>query len=207
LLGPNGAGKSTTVEILEGYRDRTGGEALVLGQDPQRGGLDWKARLGIVLQSSGEQGNATVREQLTHFAGLYPNPRDVGEVIAAVGLEGKASTRIKKLSGGQRRRVDVALGIIVGGRLVAFGAMDELGGADARVPIVRWVENGTAHEQRTETPGELVARLGASGEPSRLGAEAGDSWNLACVAIVTAIWLVAGIVAARLTFRWIRKDS
>ena len=112
LLGPNGAGKSTTIEILEGYRDRSSGEARVLGVDPQHGGLAWKARLGIVLQSSGEQGNATVREQLTHFAGFYPHPRDVDEVLAAVGLDEKAGTRIKRLSGGQRRRVDVALGII-----------------------------------------------------------------------------------------------
>ncbi len=112
LLGPNGAGKSTTIEILEGYRDRSGGEATVLGVDPQRGGLDWKARLGIVLQSSGESGNVSVREQLSHFAGLYPNPRDVDEVIAAVGLTEKAKTRIKSLSDGQRRRVDVALGVI-----------------------------------------------------------------------------------------------
>jgi ABC-2 type transport system ATP-binding protein len=112
LLGPNGAGKSTTIEILEGYRDRTAGDVSVLGVDPQHGGLAWKARLGIVLQSSGEQGNATVREQLTHFAGFYPHPRAVDDVIAAVGLEQKASTRIKQLSGGQRRRVDVALGII-----------------------------------------------------------------------------------------------
>src|SRR3954467_1892541 len=112
LLGPNGAGKSTTIEILEGYRDRTSGEASVLGVDPSRGGLDWKARLGIVLQSTGESGNVTVREQLSHFAGFYPNPRSVDEVIGAVGLEEKASARIKALSGGQRRRVDVALGII-----------------------------------------------------------------------------------------------
>ncbi|MCY7288230.1 MAG: ATP-binding cassette domain-containing protein, partial [Cryobacterium sp.] len=68
LLGPNGAGKSTAIEILEGYRDRTSGEVSVLGVDPQRGGLDWKSRLGIVLQSSGESGNVTVTEQLTHFA-------------------------------------------------------------------------------------------------------------------------------------------
>jgi ABC-2 type transport system ATP-binding protein len=95
LLGPNGAGKSTTIEILEGYRDRSSGQVSVLGVDPQRGGLDWKARLGIVLQSGGEQGNATVREQLTHFAGFYPNPRSVDEVIEAVGLESKASSRIK----------------------------------------------------------------------------------------------------------------
>jgi len=112
LLGPNGAGKSSTIEILEGYRDRSEGDITVLGVDPQHGGLDWKARIGIVLQSSGESGNATVVEQLRHFAGLYPNPRPVDEVIAAVGLESKAKTRIHKLSGGQQRRVDVALGII-----------------------------------------------------------------------------------------------
>jgi ABC-2 type transport system ATP-binding protein len=70
LLGPNGAGKSTTIEILEGYRDRSSGEATVLGVDPGKGGLDWKARLGIVLQSTGESGNVTVREQLAHFAGF-----------------------------------------------------------------------------------------------------------------------------------------
>jgi len=112
LLGPNGAGKSTPIEILEGYRDRSSGEVSVLGVDPQRGGLAWKSRLGIVLQSTGESGNVTVTEQLTHFAGLYPRPRRVAEVIEAVGLEAKAKTRISKLSGGQRRRVDVALGII-----------------------------------------------------------------------------------------------
>jgi ABC-2 type transport system ATP-binding protein len=112
LLGPNGAGKSTTIEILEGYRDRSSGEATVLGVDPGKGGLDWKARLGIVLQSTGESGNVTVREQLTHFAGFYPHSRDVDEVIAAVGLEEKQKTLIRKLSGGQQRRVDVALGII-----------------------------------------------------------------------------------------------
>ncbi len=112
LLGPNGAGKSTTVEILEGYRERSGGEVRVLGTDPRHANLAWKARIGIVLQQTGESGNVTVREQLTHFASLYPNPRDIDEVIAAVGLELKAKTRIKALSGGQRRRVDVALGVI-----------------------------------------------------------------------------------------------
>jgi ABC-2 type transport system ATP-binding protein len=222
LLGPNGAGKSTTIEILEGYRDRSGGEARVLGVDPGHGGLDSKARLGIVLQSTGESGNVSVREQLTHFAGYYPNARDVEEVIAAVGLTEKAKTRIKSLSGGQRRRVDVALGIIgrpellfldepttgfdpearrqfwglieqlkaegttilltthyleeaaqlgdragiiAGGRLIDIGRVDEIGGADARIPIVRWTVDGVLHEERTATPGALVARLG---EPDNL---------------------------------------
>ena len=228
LLGPNGAGKSTTIEILEGYRDRTGGEARVLGVDPQHGGLAWKARLGIVLQSSGETGNATVREQLRLFAGMYPNPRDVEQVIAAVGLESKADVRIKKLSGGQRRRVDVALGVIgrpellflaepttgfdpearrqfwelirdlkregttilltthyldeaaqlgdragivAGGRLVALGRIDELGGAEARIPIVRWMEHGQVREEHTDLPAARVAELVAANggaEPDRL---------------------------------------
>ena len=216
LLGPNGAGKSTTIEILEGYRDRTSGDARVLGVDPGRGGLDWKARLGIVLQSSGESGNVTVIEQLRHFAALYPNPRDVDEVIAAVGLQEKAGTLIRKLSGGQRRRVDVAVGIvgrpellfldepttgfdpearrsfwdlirnlqsegttilltthyldeaaqlgdragvIAGGRMVDLAPIGELGGADARTPLVRWREAGEQREQRTDAPGALVAAL------------------------------------------------
>jgi ABC-2 type transport system ATP-binding protein len=221
LLGPNGAGKSTTIEILEGYRDRTGGEVSVLGADPASAGLDWKARLGIVLQSTGESGSATVREQLAHFAALYPNPRDVDEVIAWVGLEEKAKVLIRKLSGGQRRRVDVALGIvgrpellfldepttgfdpqarrgfwelvrqlkdegttivltthyldeaaqladrvgvIAGGRMVDIGAVDEIGGQDARVPVVRWREDGERHELRTERPATQVARLVAAGD-------------------------------------------
>ncbi|MFB8386348.1 ATP-binding cassette domain-containing protein [Microbacterium sp. NPDC055910] len=225
LLGPNGAGKSTTIEILEGYRDRTAGEVSVLGTDPRRGGLAWKSRLGIVLQSSGETGTTTVREQLRHFAGYYPNPRDVDEVIAAVGLEAKIDTRISKLSGGQKRRVDVALGIIgrpellfldepttgfdpearrhfwqlirllrdegtsilltthyldeaqqlsdrggiiAGGELVAIGAIDELGGAQARIPIVRWRQDGMPRQERTTEPGRFVAELLARGEPERL---------------------------------------
>jgi ABC-2 type transport system ATP-binding protein len=228
LLGPNGAGKSTTIEILEGYRNRTSGDVSVLGVDPARGGLDWKARLGIVLQSTGESGLVTVEEQLAHFAGFYPNPRSVGEVVEAVGLRPQANTRIGKLSGGQRRRVDVALGIIgrpellfldepttgfdpearrsfwdlvhqlksegatilltthyldeaaqlsdragviAGGRLIDIGAINEIGGTDARVPLVRWRDaSGQLHETRTEQParvvGELAARLG--GEPADL---------------------------------------
>jgi len=225
LLGPNGAGKSTTIEILEGYRDRSGGEVSVLGVDPVRGGLDWKARLGIVLQNTGEAPTASVREQLQHFAGFYPNPRDVDEVIEAVGLTAKAKASIRKLSGGQRRRVDVALGIIgrpellfldepttgfdpearrqfwdlirrlqdegttilltthyldeaaelssragivAGGVMAAIGPITELGGAEARVPIVRWREKGKVREERTDAPAALVAQLAATGEPEGL---------------------------------------
>ncbi len=225
LLGPNGAGKSTTIEILEGYRYRTSGDVSVLGVDPHHGDLRWKARLGIVLQSTGESGAVTVSEQLSHFAGFYPNPRDVGEVLEAVGLQAQAGTRIGKLSGGQRRRVDVALGIIgrpellfldepttgfdpearrafwdlirmlkaegttilltthyldeaaqlsdragviAGGRLIDIGAIDELGGADARIPLVRWRDtSGMERELRTQTPATVVASLVAQfqGEP------------------------------------------
>ncbi|MFB7892584.1 ABC transporter ATP-binding protein [Microbacterium sp. NPDC056044] len=221
LLGPNGAGKSTTVEILEGYRRRTGGDVEVLGVDPATGGLDLKARLGIVLQSTGQSGMVTVREQLRQFAGFYPDPRDVDEVIAAVGLESQAKTRISKLSGGQQRRVDVALGIIgrpellfldepttgfdpharrefwelirrlqaegttivltthyldeaaqladrvaviAAGRLQAIGPVAGFGGEAARVPIVRWRENGMLRQERSDDPfafaTALAARLG-----------------------------------------------
>ncbi len=216
LLGPNGAGKSTTIEILEGYRDRSSGDATVLGVDPQRGGLAWKARLGVVLQSTGESGTATVREQISHFAGFYAAPRDVDDLIAAVGLESKATMQIRKLSGGQRRRVDVALGIvgnpellfldepttgfdpearrqfwelirglqsggttilltthyldeaaqladrvgvIAGGTLIDMGRVDEIGGAEARVPIVRWTDDDGVHEHRSPEPARFVSRL------------------------------------------------
>lgn len=112
LLGPNGAGKSTTIEILEGYRRRTSGVVSVLGIDPDHGDLAWKARLGIVSQSTVESDHATVRELLTLARGLYPDPRDVDEVIASVGLEEKATTQCHRLSGGMRRRLDVAMGVV-----------------------------------------------------------------------------------------------
>lgn len=112
LLGPNGAGKTTLTEILEGYRDRTSGSAEVLGVDPQHGGLAWRSRLGIVLQTDRDLGDITVREAVHHFAGYYPNPADPDEVITSVGLTEKAKTRNDRLSGGQRRRLDVALGIV-----------------------------------------------------------------------------------------------
>ncbi len=112
LLGPNGAGKTTTVEILEGYRRRDGGDVTVLGSDPARDGSAWRDRLGIVLQSSAMYPNLTVAEHVSLFAGYYSAPRDVGEVVALVGLEEKRDARVKSLSGGQKRRLDLALGLI-----------------------------------------------------------------------------------------------
>jgi len=112
LLGPNGAGKTTTTEILEGYRQRDGGSAEVLGVDPQKRPRWWRSRIGIVLQSTRDLGDLTVRESVTHFAGYYPVPRDPDDVIEAVGLTEKSASRAVNLSGGQRRRLDVALGIV-----------------------------------------------------------------------------------------------
>ena len=115
LLGPNGAGKTTTVEILEGFRTRDAGTVSVLGFDPQTRGhqsREWRNRIGIVLQSSADAGDLTVLETIEHFSGYYSNPRNVDEVIHAVGLVEKENALIRTLSGGQRRRLDVALGII-----------------------------------------------------------------------------------------------
>ncbi|MFD5147893.1 ABC transporter ATP-binding protein [Streptomyces sp. NPDC058401] len=112
LLGPNGAGKSTTVEILQGHRARDGGEVSVLGADPARAGRAWRSRVGIVWQDESAPAELTVRETVGHFARYYPAPRDPAEVIALVGLEHKRDERVKGLSGGQRRRLDVALGVI-----------------------------------------------------------------------------------------------
>jgi ABC-2 type transport system ATP-binding protein len=112
LLGPNGAGKTTTIEILEGYRRRTGGEVTVLGEDPARAGPAWRARVGVVLQEATDAGLLTVEETVRHFAGYYPTPRDPDEVIELVGLTDRRGSRVRKLSGGQRRRLDVALGIL-----------------------------------------------------------------------------------------------
>lgn len=216
ILGPNGAGKTTTVEILEGFRTADSGQVLVLGQDPAHAGRQWRSRLGVVMQDSREQSELTVSELVHHFATFYPEPRDADEVIDAVGLREKATNRAAALSGGQRRRLDVALGIVGrpellfldepttgfdpqarrsfwelvkglrdegttilltthyldeaayladraavvrDGRVVALGAPDELGGPDARRPVVHWTQDGTAHSERTATPTALVARL------------------------------------------------
>jgi len=112
LLGPNGAGKTSTVEILEGYRTRSSGTVRVLGHDPQTRPLELRRRVGIVLQSSGIYSHVRVGEVLAHFAGFYPHPRDVAEVIELVGLGEKRDERARRLSGGQRRRLDLALALI-----------------------------------------------------------------------------------------------
>ncbi|GAA3453637.1 ABC transporter ATP-binding protein [Dactylosporangium matsuzakiense] len=112
VLGPNGAGKTTLVEILEGFRPRDGGTVSVLGTDPYRAGEDWRARIGVVLQTTGEFEDLNVGEVLEHFAGYYPDAQDPDELIERVGLGAKRKARASKLSGGQQRRLDVALGIV-----------------------------------------------------------------------------------------------
>jgi ABC-2 type transport system ATP-binding protein len=112
FLGPNGAGKSTTIEILEGYRKRTQGDAWVLGVDPGKPTREWRQRIGLVLQDSQLEPTLTVRETVTMFSDFYPKPRPVDETIELVGLKEKRDARIGTLSGGQRRRADVAVAIV-----------------------------------------------------------------------------------------------
>ena len=112
LLGPNGAGKTTTVEILEGYRKRDGGEVEVLGVDPASAGGDWRERIGVVLQSSAMYETLTVAESLRLFAGYYASPRPVDEVVELIGLTEKRDALVRRLSGGQRRRLDLGLGLV-----------------------------------------------------------------------------------------------
>jgi ABC-2 type transport system ATP-binding protein len=112
LLGPNGAGKTTTVEILEGYRPRDGGEVEVLGADPALAGLAWRGRIGVVLQSSAMYERLTVAETLAVFAGYYERSRPVDEVVELIGLADKRNDRVRRLSGGQRRRLDLGLALV-----------------------------------------------------------------------------------------------
>jgi ABC-2 type transport system ATP-binding protein len=112
LLGPNGAGKTTTVEILEGYRKRDAGDVQVLGVDPERSGTEWRERIGVMLQSSSLYPHLTVRESLRVFGGYYSRPRDPDEVIEIVELGEKADARVRTLSGGQQRRLDLGLALV-----------------------------------------------------------------------------------------------
>ncbi|MEU4405638.1 ABC transporter ATP-binding protein [Streptosporangium sp. NPDC023963] len=118
LLGPNGAGKTTTVEILEGFRNRSSGEVSVLGTDPARGTDAWRAKLGIVLQSWRDHPRWSARDLLAHLGEFYDDPRDPDELLGALGLTAQAGQRVSRLSGGQRRRLDVALGIVGRPRLL-----------------------------------------------------------------------------------------
>jgi ABC-2 type transport system ATP-binding protein len=118
LLGPNGAGKTTTVEILEGYRSRDAGEVTVLGLDPARGGRKLKSQIGIVLQSTGIDPYLTVAETIELYRAAYPSPRPLDEIIQLVGLEQKRDSRVSKLSGGQQRRLDVAIALAGDPRLL-----------------------------------------------------------------------------------------
>jgi ABC-2 type transport system ATP-binding protein len=112
LLGPNGAGKTTTIEILEGFRRRSAGRVSVLGADPETAGEQWRARVGVVLQSWRDHGKWRVRELLAQLAAYYPDPWDLDDLIAVVGLTAVRDHKIKTLSGGQRRRLDVAIGLV-----------------------------------------------------------------------------------------------
>jgi len=112
LLGPNGAGKTTTVEILEGYRKRDSGSVTVLGEDPARAGQRWRERIGVVLQSSAMYQSLSVAESLALFAGYYERPRGIDEVVELIGLEAKRDVHVRKLSGGQRRRLDLGLALV-----------------------------------------------------------------------------------------------
>jgi ABC-2 type transport system ATP-binding protein len=186
LLGPNGAGKTTTVEILEGFRRRDGGTATVLGEDPAEAGRHWRARIGIVLQLTAEP-ELTVAEMVVQFASYYPRPRDPGEAIELVGLAGQEGRRAHQLSGGQRRRLDVALGIV--GRPEVLFLDEPTAGFDPEARrqfwnlIRRLAEDGTTilltthYLDEAEALADRVAVLAAGqvvalGEPATLGGRA-----------------------------------
>src|SRR5580658_7478845 len=186
LLGPNGAGKTTTVEILEGFRDRSGGEVETLGVDPaNRSTQRWlRNRIGVVLQELAVEPYYTVRQVLSRNAGYYPSPRPVDEVIEMIGLKDKADARIKKLSGGQQRRLDVGLGVIGNPELLFLDepttGLDPSGRRDSWELIRRLAAAGTTvlltthYMDEVEALADRVAVLShgevvASGTPTSIG--------------------------------------
>ncbi|MFJ8363275.1 ABC transporter ATP-binding protein [Streptomyces sp. NPDC093984] len=196
LLGPNGAGKTTTVEILQGNRGRDGGEVSVLGVDPARGTRAWRSKVGIVWQDESAPAELTVRETVRHFARYYPRPRDPEQVLELVGLEGKATSRIKALSGGQRRRLDVALGVIGGPELLLLD--EPTTGFDPAARRQFWelirllADEGTtilltthyleeaealAHRLAVVARGRVVAEGTATALRDRFGSEAVVEWT------------------------------
>ncbi|MEE6263476.1 ABC transporter ATP-binding protein [Plantactinospora sonchi] len=197
LLGPNGAGKTTTVEILEGYRERDEGEVSVLGTDPGRAPLRWRRSIGIVLQNARDLNELTVAESVRHFVRYYPDARDPDEVIGLVGLTEKAGALVRTLSGGQRRRLDVALGVVGRPRLLFLD--EPTTGFDPQVrrafwSLIRSLTTGygttvvltTHYLDEAEALADRVAvivagRIVAEGDPATLGgratAEATVSWR------------------------------
>ena len=184
LLGPNGAGKTTAVEILEGFRKRDGGRVSVLGLDPQRRNRSLRAKVGIVLQECAVDPYLTVSEAMSQRAGLYPSPRPVGEVVALVGLEEKARSRVKTLSGGQQRRLDLGLALVGNPELIFLD--EPTTGFDPSARHEAWdVVRGLCAEGRTvvltthymdeaqalaDTVTVIAAgRVVASGSPDTLG--------------------------------------
>ena len=187
LLGPNGAGKTTTVEVLEGYRPRDGGEVSVLGVDPQRGGRAWRMNIGIVLQDASDAGELTVAETVAHFAAYYHDARRPAETIAMVGLADQARRKIRTLSGGQRRRLDVAVGVVGRPRLLFLD--EPTTGFDPQARRQFWdlvsslAADGTTivltthYLEEAEALADRVAvivggRIVASGSPATLGGRA-----------------------------------
>jgi ABC-2 type transport system ATP-binding protein len=190
LLGPNGAGKTTTVEILEGYRERTAGEIEVLGSDPGARPRALRERVGIVLQSSGIYRHIRVREALAHFAAMYPHPREVSEVIALAGLEGKEDATARTLSGGQLRRLDLALALVGDPELIFLD--EPTTGFDPAARRTAWetirslkdlgktVLLTTHYLEEAQTLADRVAiikdgRIVISGAPQELGASGGPA--------------------------------
>ncbi|MEV0720131.1 ABC transporter ATP-binding protein [Asanoa sp. NPDC050611] len=192
LLGPNGAGKTTTVEILEGHRARDGGTVTVLGVDPARGGLGWRRGIGIVLQETADAGELTVAEIVRHVARYFPRPRPLDETLELVGLAEKRDSRVRRLSGGQRRRLDVALGIVGRPRLLFLD--EPTTGFDPQArrqfwSVVRGLGDTTVlltthYLDEAEALADVVTviaggRVVAEGAPAALGArdEATVSWR------------------------------
>jgi ABC-2 type transport system ATP-binding protein len=190
FLGPNGAGKTTTVEICEGFRKRTAGEVRVLGDDPAHAGPDWRARVGVVLQESAPEALLTVRECLSMYAGYYPKPLPVGRALELVGLTDKAGDRCDRLSGGQLRRLDMALGLIGDPELIFLD--EPTTGFDPTARHAAWEviaglrELGktiflTTHymEEAEELADRILiiaaGRIVASGTPATIGGRATDA--------------------------------